>query len=80
MPIAITNATPTTLPVASLLLQPWSTATAQTTNNTIAIAPRVFINIPNPPECFHLAIPNRSAEGLVSHVPVMDLNSPLDSQ
>jgi len=72
MPIAITNATPITLPVASLLLQPWSTATAQTTNNTIAITPRVFIHIPNPPDFFDLAIPSRLAEGLVSHLPVMD--------
>jgi len=44
-PSPATKATLITLPVKPLLLQPWSTATTQTKNNTRASMPRLFSHI-----------------------------------
>jgi hypothetical protein len=45
MPNTATNATLMQCPLTELLLQPWSTATTQTKNNTIAQVLRIFSNI-----------------------------------
>jgi hypothetical protein len=45
MPNTAMNATLIHRPLTELLLQPWSTATTQTKNNTIAAVLRVFSNM-----------------------------------
>jgi hypothetical protein len=42
------NATLMKRPLMGLLLQPWSTATTQTKNNTIAAVARIFSNMIDP--------------------------------